>query len=171
VSFPLRAAASARKRGGEERECDYRSHGILRILDHHLVVSRREWSWRWPRPQRLSYEPKDWRVPLPRRPHARPAGRTFRIASAFSQDPVRAACLGIYGDDQRIRDHATRDLTHAAQVLLNELGYSPSLLGEYDARTAAAVRSFQRSANLEPDGGVSAYLVLRLAEAVASKCQ
>jgi hypothetical protein len=63
-----------------------------------------------------------------------------------------------------------KDLTRAAQVLLRALGYQPSLLGNLDERTRAAVRAFQRAENLDADGLVSEYLVLRLAERVTAKC-
>lgn len=64
-----------------------------------------------------------------------------------------------------------RDLVRAAQVLLRALGYDASLLGSLDARTQAAVRAFQRAENLAQNGTVTEYLVLRLAEKVASKCR
>lgn len=64
-----------------------------------------------------------------------------------------------------------RDLVRAAQLLLKALGYTPSLLGAVDARTQAAIRAYQRARSLEPDGAVSEYLVLRLAEDLAAKCR
>jgi hypothetical protein len=64
-----------------------------------------------------------------------------------------------------------RDLVKTAQVLLEALGYHPSLLGILDARTQGAIRAFQRDQKLEPVGTVNEFLVLRLAEALAFKCR
>lgn len=63
-----------------------------------------------------------------------------------------------------------RDLVRAAQLLLQALGYTPSLLGAADERTTAAVRAFQKAEAMRADGVVTEYLVLRLAEKVAAKC-
>jgi Putative peptidoglycan binding domain len=67
--------------------------------------------------------------------------------------------------------NGARDLVRAAQVLLRALGYDPSLLGNADARTQAAVRAFQRTENLSETGAINEYLVLRLAEKAAMKCR
>lgn len=67
--------------------------------------------------------------------------------------------------------NSERDLVRAAQTLLRALGYKPSLLGSLDERTQAAVRAFQRAENLEADGTVTEYLVLRLAEKLSTKCE
>lgn len=64
-----------------------------------------------------------------------------------------------------------KDLIRTAQTLLQTLHFDPSLQGELDARTRAAITQFQRSDGLEPDGAVSASLVLRLAQAVAKRCR
>lgn len=64
-----------------------------------------------------------------------------------------------------------KDLVKTAQVLLEALGYRPSLLGSLDARTQGAIRAFQRDQKMEPSGTVNEYLVLRLAEALAFKCR
>ena len=54
--------------------------------------------------------------------------------------------------------------------MLRALGHSPTVLGEMDERTRAAVRAFQRAENLNGDGVITEYLVLRLAEKLAAKC-
>lgn len=64
-----------------------------------------------------------------------------------------------------------RTLVRAAQVLLNSLGYNPSLLGILDARTRTAVEAFQSSTNVPPDGKVTPQLLLQLAEAASLKCR
>ncbi|HYI10760.1 MAG TPA: YHYH domain-containing protein [Thermoanaerobaculia bacterium] len=64
-----------------------------------------------------------------------------------------------------------KDLVKAAQVLLDALGYRPSLLGSLDVRTQTAIRAFQRDQSIEPVGVVNQYLVLRLAQALANKCR
>lgn len=64
-----------------------------------------------------------------------------------------------------------RDLVRAAQVLLMALGYRPTLLGSLDDRTKSAIREFQRAENIEGEVTVSEYLVMRLAEKVALKCE
>ncbi|HEX7833784.1 MAG TPA: peptidoglycan-binding domain-containing protein [Thermoanaerobaculia bacterium] len=62
-------------------------------------------------------------------------------------------------------------MIRTAQVLLRALGYRPSLLGSLDERTKVAVREFQRAESLDADGRISAYLILRLAEKAATKCE
>lgn len=64
-----------------------------------------------------------------------------------------------------------RTLVRTAQVLLNALGYRPSLLGNLDARTRTAIEAFQSSRNEQPDGKVTAELLLQLAEAASLKCR
>ncbi|HEX2833148.1 MAG TPA: YHYH domain-containing protein [Thermoanaerobaculia bacterium] len=64
-----------------------------------------------------------------------------------------------------------RDLVRAAQVLLAALGYRPTLLGSLDERTKSAIREFQRAENIDGEVTVSEYLVMRLAEKVAMKCE
>lgn len=66
---------------------------------------------------------------------------------------------------------STKDLVKTAQVLLRALGYQPSLLGTVDARTHQAIRAYQRTEGIEPADGVSEYLVLRLAQTLATKCK
>lgn len=63
-----------------------------------------------------------------------------------------------------------KDLVKTAQVLLEALGYHPSLLGSVDARTQGAIRAFQSAQNMDPNGTVNEYLVLRLAQTLAIKC-
>lgn len=98
---------------------------------------------------------------------AAPSASPQRSAVPPTVQRVSASTLPVRGSATT----AAGDLTRAAQVLLAELGYNPSLLGERDSRTQAAVRAFQRTENLSPDGAVSEYVVLRLAEAVARKCE
>ena len=63
-----------------------------------------------------------------------------------------------------------QDLIRTAQVLLRALGYDATLFGTLDARTRSAITGFQTAENLPRDGAVTEYLVLRLAEKVATKC-
>ena len=93
--------------------------------------------------------------------------------------PTRTPAVNVTPATQRVASPivtagattGARDLVRAAQVLLRALGYKPSLLGSLDERTQAAIRAFQRAENLEADGAVSEYLVLRLAEKVVAKCE
>jgi len=63
-----------------------------------------------------------------------------------------------------------RDLVRTAQILLQALGYRPSMLGSLDERTRSAVRAFQRARNLEANGVIDESLVLRLAREAVAKC-
>lgn len=64
-----------------------------------------------------------------------------------------------------------KDLVKAVQILLQALGYRPSLLGSIDDRTRRAILAFQAAQGLQRDGVVSSFLALRLSEAVANKCK
>ncbi|HEY0142482.1 MAG TPA: YHYH domain-containing protein [Thermoanaerobaculia bacterium] len=93
-----------------------------------------------------------------------------RSASGSATPPVRR----VSGEAVPVQTTPTsrdRDLTRTAQVLLRALGYEPSLLGTPDERTRSAVRAFQRAEDIDADGLITEYLVLRLAERVAMKCR
>jgi peptidoglycan hydrolase-like protein with peptidoglycan-binding domain len=71
-----------------------------------------------------------------------------------------------------ITDAATTDrsLVKAAQTLLRALGYTPTEFGTLDTSTRSAIESFQKLEGLDRDGQVTPLLILRLAQAVASRC-
>jgi hypothetical protein len=105
--------------------------------------------------------------------HGAPAPNVRASATPRPSSPIVPATQRVASSVVTIEGAPTTpatDLVRAAQVLLRQLGYHPSMLGATDSRTDAAVRAFQRAANLKPDGLVTEYLVLRLAEAVSTKC-
>jgi Putative peptidoglycan binding domain len=87
-------------------------------------------------------------------------------AAKPSPAPVSARSVAVHASATT----SDRDLIRAAQILLHALGYAPSLLGSADARTQAAVRTFQRAENLSATGTIDEYLLVRLATKVAAKC-
>lgn len=103
-------------------------------------------------------------------PATTPAGptRTEAPQSGTATPPTRSSpLLSVQPSAQA----SEKDLVKSAQVLLEALGYRPSLLGSLDTRTLAAVRAFQRDQSMETFGIVNEYLVLRLAQALAVKCR
>jgi hypothetical protein len=97
-----------------------------------------------------------------------PAPTRSAVTPSRSDPPTTASPLLSVQPSSR---PSAKDLVKTAQVLLRALGYQPSLLGSVDARTQEAIRAFQRAEGIEPVGDVTEYLVLRLAQTLATKCR
>jgi len=70
---------------------------------------------------------------------------------------------------KNVKDNETRNLMQDVQLMLIEIGYDPGIPdGHSGLRTEAAIRSFQRDADLETDGKVGAKTLRALKKALAS---